>query len=165
MELLQYASCWTLTYAITCSSICKLGRSITGRNFAKWYCKSLSSSQSLARSLQKNLGVLLQHTHIFAIFCMLLQYSQPNDSMCCPGPAFSAAAPKFFIFSGKHWEQCPEHHPIYSKFMLEPSVYIILHVWLWTKCNNCKNVQLLQTLGIFAKLMWNFEIALNMQIM
>ena len=60
------------------------------------------------------LGVLLRNTHIFAVFRTFLQFLQPNDSMCCPGPAFSAAQ-KNFNFSG--------HHPIYSKFMLEPSLY------------------------------------------
>ena len=70
------------------------------------------------------------------------------------------AAPKFFNFSGMH----RGHHSIYCKFMLEPSVYIILHVWFLRKRNDCEYVELLWTWGMFAKLMWNCEIPLNMRI-
>ena len=116
------------------------------------------------------LGFQLRNTRIFAGFRTFSQFLQPmrlNDSMCIPGPAFSEAAPKSFNFSGKH----REHHPIYRSFMFEPSVHIILHVWLLRKCNDRENVELLRTWGMLAnwceiaKSMWNCEIASNSQIL
>ena len=61
---------------------------------------------------------------------------------------FQQLCQSFLNFSGKHWGP----NPIYSKFMFEPSMHIILHVWLLRKCNDCKNVEFLQTWGMFAKL-------------
>ena len=119
------------------------------------FCKISQKFKLFARFLQGfwkvfQGGSAAKHTH-FRTFLHVSQFLQPNNSMCCPGPTFSAAT-KVFHFSVKHLG----HHSIYRKFMWEPSVYIILHVWLLQICNDCKNVELLWTWGVLMQNLLNF---------
>ena len=104
---------------------------------------------TLSKVLAKNKirGSFAKHTY-FHTFSQFPQPMRLHDSMVCSGPAFSAAAePKFSISLQS-----------IRDIILSIVVYVI-HVWLLQKYNDCKNVKLLRTWGVFARLMWNCECA------
>ena len=119
------------------------------------HLKKLQKSKLFARFLQGFLqkisgGSTAKHTfsHVFARFRSFCSPMIPCAAQALP---FHSSA-KVFHFSVKHLG----HHPIYRKFMWEPSVYIILHVWLLRKCNDCQNVELLRTWGMLMRNLLNF---------